>query len=284
MSNILILDGAVGTQLEEYGLSLTLPVWSADANIKSPDIVTKIHKEYIRMGSDVITTNTFRSTPWTFRKAGYSNFKAQNYAKESFFRAIDCAREASNDQVQIAGAITSLEDCYQPDQYPGKTAAEDTYGQLLEWFYEGGIKIVLFETMGNVKELKIALNMASSSFFSIWVSLIMQNEENILDGTPLSDIVKLKQFKIVEYLLTNCNNTDITIRALKNIRSLWKGKIGAYPNLGIKEFENSFHDLIDKSNFRSDMKAILDVNPNIIGACCGSKPEHINILKTLING
>jgi len=42
--------------------------------------------------------------------------------------------------------------------------------------------------------------------------------------------------------------------------------------------------LIDKSNFRSDMKAILDVNPNIIGACCGSKPEHINILKTLING
>ena len=77
MSNILILDGAVGTQLEEYGLSLTLPVWSADANIKSPDIVTKIHKEYIRMGSDVITTNTFRSTPWTFRKAGYSNFKAQ---------------------------------------------------------------------------------------------------------------------------------------------------------------------------------------------------------------
>ena len=112
----------------------------------------------------------------------------------------------------------------------------------------------------------------------------MQNEENILDGTPLSDIVKLKQFKIVEYLLTNCNNTDITVRALKNIRSLWKGKIGAYPNLGIKEFENSFHDLIDKSNFRSDMKAILDVNPNIIGACCGSKPEHINILKTLING
>ena len=69
-------------------------------------------------------------------------------------------------------------------------------------------------------------------------------------GNKLNDKCKNLTF-------TNCNNTDITIRALKNIRSLWKGKIGAYPNLGIKEFENSFHDLIDKSNFRSDMKAIM---------------------------
>ena len=85
MSKFLILDGAVGTQLENYNISLDLPIWSADANIKYPETIIKIHKEYILAGADIITANTFRSTPWTYRKAGFSNRKAFNTSKDSFF-------------------------------------------------------------------------------------------------------------------------------------------------------------------------------------------------------
>ena len=72
----LILDGAMGTALMMRGVKSPLPLWSAAANFENFDDVVSIHKEYIKSGSDIITTNTFRTTPRTFRKAGYSKSDA----------------------------------------------------------------------------------------------------------------------------------------------------------------------------------------------------------------
>lgn len=284
MTDILILDGALGTQLESYDLPLSLPIWSADANLNNPEIVTKIHNDYIKAGANVITTNTFRSTPWTYRKSGFSKLKAYNSAKDSFFRAIDCARKASNEEIQIAGAITSVEDCYQPNKYPGKMATEETYGQLLEWFSEAEVDIILFETMGHIEEIKIAIEMTSSILDPIWVSLIMLDEETLLDGTLFLDFFQLFENNNIDSLLLNCNNIDITIEAMKKISNLNIPRFGAYPNLGLKEYQNNFQEIVNRSNFIPKMESLLKTDLGIIGACCGSTPEHIKILKTLING
>ena len=60
-----LLDGAMGTELNNRGVKTELPLWTADANILHPDLVQNIHSEYIDAGADYITTNTFRSTSWT---------------------------------------------------------------------------------------------------------------------------------------------------------------------------------------------------------------------------
>ena len=62
MSSPQILDGAMGTELQNRGISIPLPLWSANANIEHPQIVMDIHADYIQAGCDIITTNTFRST------------------------------------------------------------------------------------------------------------------------------------------------------------------------------------------------------------------------------
>ena len=79
-----LLDGAMGTELNNRGVKTELPLWTADANILHPDLVQNIHSEYIDAGADYITTNTFRSTSWTYKRAGYTNDKAKNNGKKKF--------------------------------------------------------------------------------------------------------------------------------------------------------------------------------------------------------
>ena len=79
----LILDGAMGTALMMRGIKAPLPLWSAAANYENFNEVVSIHEEYIKNGSNVITTNSFRSTPRTFRKAGYSNTDAMRKGMHS---------------------------------------------------------------------------------------------------------------------------------------------------------------------------------------------------------
>ncbi|MEC9307629.1 MAG: homocysteine S-methyltransferase family protein, partial [Candidatus Neomarinimicrobiota bacterium] len=117
----LILDGAIGTELIRRGLDLPLPLWSADINLTHPESVQQVHDAYITAGSDVITTNTFRTTPWTYRKAGYTPLRALERARDSLLKAVELANKAAMDTVRVAGSITAVEDCYTPELYPGKT-------------------------------------------------------------------------------------------------------------------------------------------------------------------
>jgi S-methylmethionine-dependent homocysteine/selenocysteine methylase len=240
MRKILVLDGAVGTQLGNYNINLKLPIWSANANIDYPKIVTKIHEKYISAGSDVITANTFRSTPYTYRKTGLSNNEVYNRAKNSFFKAIDCAQNAnSKNNVKIAGSISSLDDCYSPKKFPGFAVAEDTYGQLLDWFDEFRIDIILFKTMGNINEINIALDLSSKMRNPVWISLIMFDENTLLDGTLIENIFKIIDKYEIGLLMINCNNFDLSLKVIRNIKIIKNLDFGLYPNLGYNEFNNS---------------------------------------------
>jgi S-methylmethionine-dependent homocysteine/selenocysteine methylase len=284
MNEFLILDGAVGTQLENYNISLDLPIWSADANIKYPETIIKIHKEYILAGADIITANTFRSTPWTYRKAGFSNQKAFNTSKDSFFYGTDCAFKAANSETKIAASITAVDDCYISDSFVGKTATEDNYGQLLEWISQTDVNIILFETMGSIQELQIAIEMSINSKKIIWISLIMKDKDSLLDGTPLHTVMHLIQSNDIDMLLLNCNNFTLTRSVLLELMKFRNSNIGVYPNLGLKEYENNFPEIVNDSNFKIYMHSILDFKLSILGTCCGSSPNHTKILKTLKQG
>ena len=110
MKRTLLLDGAMGTELQNRGIDIPLPLWSADANIKHPEVVINIHKDYINSGADIITTNTFRTTAWTYRKAGFSNTKSEELSRSSLYKAVECAQIAVSNSIKIPVSITTIED------------------------------------------------------------------------------------------------------------------------------------------------------------------------------
>ena len=282
MNNPIILDGAMGTELIRNGVECPLPLWSADANLTHPEIVEKIHHDYVAAGANIISTNTFRTTSWTYQKAGYSLKNAKQRAKESLDRAVECAIKAKKYSIRVAGVITSIDDCYTPENFPGKSVAEEIYGHSLAWLNEAGVDLILFETMGNINEIEVALRLCKNMKLPIWLSLIMKDKSHILDGTSLEKVISPISGNIVNCLLINCNTLNITLDSIDQIKIGWNGAWGAYPNLGKSDYKNNYFDMIDSSNFSAGILSILEKDPNIIGACCGSSPLHIQKIKSII--
>jgi S-methylmethionine-dependent homocysteine/selenocysteine methylase len=121
--NLVILDSAMGTELQFRRADLSLPLWSARAIVENPQLVRSIYDENIQAGADIITTNTFRTQRVTFEKAGY-NLEEKNFRETAFEftrLAVNIAKEAvksSKRKVLIAGGIAPLEDCYKPELVP----------------------------------------------------------------------------------------------------------------------------------------------------------------------
>lgn len=277
-----ILDGAMGTELAIRGVDIPLPLWSADANLTHPDIVRDIHLDYIKAGADIITTNTFRTTSYSYQKAGYTPKRASERAHDSLRSAVEMAQAAVGDSIQIVGSITSIDDCYSPELYPGKGAAQDTYGELIEWFKDSGINHLIFETMGHLKEIQIALDMSQKDVMDLWVSILLKNGNQIRNGESIEATVNLIKEYSVSCLLINCNRVETINKGIENFLSFWGKDWGVYPNLGKTDFDNDYFEIINRDSFRDSILSYLDLSPSIIGACCGSTPEHIRLLKSLL--
>ena len=277
---MLIINGAMGTELMDQGIMLPLPLWSAQANTGQPQIVQNIHQKYVDAGADIITTNTFRTTTWSYRRAGYSPKRAQRKAKESLMKSIDLGRSV-NPKI-LAGSITSINDCYEPDKFPGKSIAEDSYGETLEWFTEAGVEHIFLETMGHLEEIKILID-ASKNISELYLSLIIKDKEHLLSGHLIEDVFPIVNDKI-SCLMLNCNTIDITNRVLDSFINNWNSKWGVYPNLGLTkpEPDGKMIQKVDDDEFERTMISYIKKSPTIIGACCGSSPKHIRKIKNLL--
>ena len=121
--SLILLDSAMGTELQARECDISPPLWSARALIDNPDMVRQIHIDNIDAGADIITTNTFRTQRRTFEKADY-HFNELDFAEtaaELTRMAVDIAEDAvmfTNDNVLIAGCIAPIEDCYKPELVP----------------------------------------------------------------------------------------------------------------------------------------------------------------------
>ncbi len=111
-SKPLLLDGAIGSYLQQKGFETDDILWAMNINQSDPEAVIQIHKEYIEAGADIITTNTFRTNPSSFNKSGLS------YNSSYVARAVRLAKETiTGKNISIAGSNAPAEDCYQIERY-----------------------------------------------------------------------------------------------------------------------------------------------------------------------
>ncbi len=231
---VLLMDGAMGTELIREGLDLSLPLWSGDINLTHPGYVSKIHEEYVQAGADILTTNTFRTTPRTYIHAGYSKLEARERAQKSLKSAVDLAKKAAGEKCYVAGSIAPLEDCYSPERFPGDEDALREFYELGKWLASAGVDFLLFETMGCRKEINAALQATSDINIPRWISLILKNGNTLLDGSSLKETLFELRNKGIEKVLLNCNVLRVTGEGLEIIKEHWKNSWGVYPNAGLK--------------------------------------------------
>lgn len=277
---VLLLDGAMGTELFRRGVNTRLPIWSAEALIENPEMVRDIHIDYIRAGAEIITTNTFRTTARALGKKGFSD-----HAKELTSLAVDLAKQArdqsANGDVWIAGSVAPLEDCYEPDLMPDSETAFREHSEFIAWLVNSGVDFILIETMNTIQETIAAVRAAKEHQLPIFVSWTCGSDGKILSGENIEDAVsKLENYSPAAFLV-NCTPAKDIPSALRKMRNVTNKPLGAYANVGKAEpiFGWEFTHELNISSYADEAEIWIQQGAKIVGGCCGTTPDHIAELK-----
>jgi len=281
----LLMDGAMGTELIRRGIESSLPLWSAVAVEENPAAVREIHREYVAAGTELIITDTFRTTPRTFLKITADEDEAQERAREATGRAVKLARAAAGSGIFVAGSIAPLEDCYSPQLYPGDESADGEFAQMASWLSDAGVDLILLETMGRLDESREALKACRRIAQPCWISYILSDEQHLLGGETLVDAAALAEESEVAAILVNCSNLELSVHAVTHLLALTSLPVGLYPNLGksMPTPEGHMEEVYTVAEFAEQMRRALHLGVRMVGSCCGSTPEHTEKLRAAID-
>jgi len=277
----LLLDSAMGTELSRRGVAVTLPLWSAKALFDNCECVTQIHRENIRTGADIITTNTFRTTARTFSKAGLT----PNEARVCTQKAVHLAQaaimaESPERPIWIAGSIAPLEDCYNSGQPLDWETMLDEHRRQAVWLAESGVDFILLETMNSITEARAATLAAQETGLPVIVSFIIKAPGTILSGESLLVACEsLRRLNIAGFGINCTNHRLITEFFNQHLEDLNLPAI-AYANAGLLTDQGWIED----ATFNPDIysQVVLEWvkrGVKIVGGCCGTNPEHIRAIK-----
>ncbi|MCP4759868.1 MAG: homocysteine S-methyltransferase family protein [Planctomycetes bacterium] len=277
--NILILDGATGTELERCGVDIGLPLWSARAMIEAPEALFDVHTSYINAGAGAITTNTFRTHARSLGKAGMAD-----QAESLTWRAVEiacAARDECGQGTLILGSDAPLEDCYRPDRAPDPSTCREEHGRLIGHLVNAGVDLILIETMCSAHEALAAASAAEDAAPGKWgISFCLRPDGPpgvLLDGEPLATI--LPSLASARFVGINCIAAPGMARQVAHLRSLLPGgqAIAAYANIGYADGDGAWvtTDAVEPARYAAYARAWVDAGAEYVGGCCGTTPETI---------
>jgi S-methylmethionine-dependent homocysteine/selenocysteine methylase len=290
---IVLLDGAMGTELERRGVATPLPLWSAQALLDAPDTIRAIHEEYVGAGAEVITACTFRTTPRALAKA-----RMRDEADRLTALAISLAREArdragagrdgggAGREVWIAGSMAPLEDCYRPGLAPGERAAAAEHADQAGRLARSGAEVFLIETMNTIAEARAAIRGAKATGLPVLASFICQSEAEILGGEPLGEAARMAASEGADAVLVNCVPVEMAAGCLDTLaRAIPATARGCYPNAGAPDLgaERWKFDLaLTPERLAEAAQGWLSRGAQVVGGCCGTGPAHIAALRSAL--
>jgi S-methylmethionine-dependent homocysteine/selenocysteine methylase len=286
---IVILDGAIGTEILRRNVS-----WADHQVLNLPDVIRSIHEDYIRAGADVITTNTFQLS----RRSLLNHFKDLDHARHIGARdlenrasallraAVKLAVEA-RDRVQpdrsvaIAGSITTLEWCFRPDLAPSLDQAGQEYQAIVQTMAESGVDLILLETLNSIPEAKVALQVVRDFGLPAWVGFVCDADGKLFSGETLAQAaVELEPLE-PDVILLNCAPPDDITTGMRRLAAHRSKPTGAFAHIGrFDPPEWLFTDEHPPAKYLDCARRWIDMGARVIGGCCGTTPEHIQVLKT----
>jgi S-methylmethionine-dependent homocysteine/selenocysteine methylase len=276
---MIVLDGAMGTELTRRGIDTTLPLWSASAMLHAPDTVRAIHADYVAAGAQVLTCNTFRTNTRALAKA-----ELAEQAEVLTRRAVQLAREAAVPGVHVAGSLAPVEDCYEPALVPHQDALVHEHAELARHLAGAGVDLILVETMNTVREAVAACSAVSAVKVPLWVSFTLAPDNTLLSGETLMQAVAAVLPYAPRAILLNCIPVAQTEAALAVLADALAGmsdttrpRIGAYGNVGHVDpvVGWTLTDAVSPIAYAKAAMSWRERGASIIGGCCGTTPAHI---------
>ncbi|MEH1871158.1 methionine synthase [Nostoc sp.] len=295
-SPVLVFDGAMGTNLQTQNLTAEDfggPQYEGCNEYlvhTKPEAVAKVHRDFLAAGADVIETDTFGSTSLVLAEYDLAD-QAYYLTKTAAELAKGVAAEFSTPEKPrfVAGSIgptTKLPTLGHIDFDTMKA----TFAEQAEALWDGGVDLFLVETCQDVLQIKAALNAIEEVFVKkgdrrpLMVSVTMESMGTMLVGSEISAVLTILEHYPIDILGLNCaTGPDLMKPHIKYLAEHSPFIVSCIPNAGLPEnVGGQAHYRLTPLELRmSLMHFVEDLGVQVIGGCCGTRPEHIQQLAEL---
>lgn len=290
---ILILDGACGTNLQE--MNIPQSAWQGKdgcnelLNLTAPEKIIELHDGFVKAGAMVIETNTFGANRIVLDEYGLADqVAAINHA------GVDNARKAIGGKggVYIAGSIgpgTKLPSL-------GHISVESlslAYEEQIRALVEAGVEMLIVETCQDMLQIKTTMTACFDTLeklgrkLPVMVSVTIERTGTMLIGTDIAAAaVTFEPFPIFSFGL-NCATGPADMEShIRYLSRNWPGRISCYPNQGLPEVVNgkTCYSLTPETYAREMKRFVTEYGVSVVGGCCGTTPAHIAELARTLAG
>ena len=305
---IIVLDGANGSEIARLGADMDSSAWCGVANKTHPEIVRQVHEEYIRAGADVVTANTFSTSRHVLASAGLAdetvriNVRAVELAREAIHnvspeRPIAVAGSMSNMLAWIPGTVSP-----DPKFLPTPEEELDNYKELAQTLARSGVDVIMMEMMRDIDRSSLAISAAVETGLPVWIgtsctlrddgSVSAWNQHSEEPPTRLAPDHLMSEGKSYDALIEAMlsfqpqvmgvmhSTIETTDAGLQTLFEHWQGPVMAYPETS-SEVRKGISEVIEPEFFASHCHNWVDSGVQIIGGCCGTTIEHI---RTMVDG
>ncbi|WKA54765.1 homocysteine S-methyltransferase [Planococcus shixiaomingii] len=290
---IMVLDGAMATELERYGCNLNDRLWSAKIVMENPELIKKVHLDYFQAGADCAITASYQATIQGYQERGLSEEEAIGLIQKSVQLAAEARDEFWNQlkdkstrpkplvaaSVGPYGAFLSDGSEYRGDYSIGEDELVAFHKDRIRVLVEAGADVLACETLPCLAEAK-AIMKVLKDFPEVyaWFSFSAKDGYHISDGEKISSCAEwLDGEEQAAAIGINCSAPQFIESLINEVKSRSSKPIIVYPNSG-EEYDatsKTWNEELQENPFSSNTQRWHEAGAQIIGGCCRTTPEDI---------
>ena len=291
---VIILDGALATELENRGCVISDALWSARMLEEAPEKIEQVHYDYFAAGADCATTASYQATIPGFVRMGFSRERAEELIRRSVELAVQARGRFWSEEknrrgrpcplvaasVGPYGAYLADGSEYRGGYDIGREELVRFHRRRVELLLEAGADVLAFETIPCLEEAKaVAELMQGFPGTAYWVSFSCRDGEHTCDGTPITQCARFLDGcgEDLAAIGINCTPPQYAASLVRQVKSVSNKPAAVYPNSGesYDAADKTWHGEGKESCFGRAARGWYEAGASLIGGCCRTAPKDI---------
>jgi methionine synthase / methylenetetrahydrofolate reductase(NADPH) len=272
--HVYLFDGAMGTML--YSRGYFINKCYDELNLREPDIIEKIHREYIRAGAEIIETNTYGANRIKLMQFGLGDeLEAINR------RGAEIARKAAGDDVYVAGAIGPLGIRLEPYGPTSLAEARDIFREQAKALLAGDVDLYVLETFTNLPEIEEAIRaIREICSLPIVAQMTIGTDGRTAFGDTPATVGQRLDLAGADVIGFNCSvGPDVMLDIVEEVAAVTAKKISCQPNAGLPKDVGGRQIYMASPDYMAKYaKRLIQKGVKFLGGCCGTTPDHLKMM------
>jgi methionine synthase I (cobalamin-dependent) len=284
--DVVVIDGATGTELEARGVPMDDAAWCGPANLEYAAVARDVHADYIRAGAAVVIANTFSTDRLRLGDAGLGD-RVEEVNRKAVRAALEARDETDRPEVAVAGSLSRAAASSLGGGLLGVDRATllDVYTEQAGILADAGVDLIALEMMSAPEHAEPALEAARSTGLPVWLGV---SADRAADGRltgwqsperSFDDFVAGLSTAGVDAMLVMHTDVASVDEALDSVFRHWDGPVGVYPHVGTFEPPNwKFDASFTPEDLVANAQRWVERGVLVVGGCCGLGPAYIRAL------